>query len=150
MYHRPHFSQSQGTFGVTIISVQYLLQYPTQILQQKFATLTCFCTELSSTDVCKGLMRDVMKTVQSISRDFKMAEDSQWELLDKCITQYLSIYQKSDSKAKSTMIDDISATRSVVRTLCRFVSMLIERKQLLYSVCSSPNSTLLSKARKKS
>ena len=131
MYHRLHFSRSQGTFGVTvykIISVQYLLQCPTQILPQKFATLTCFCTELSSTDVCKELMRDVMKTVQSISRNFKMAEDSQWELLDKCITQYLSIYLKSDSKAKSTMIDDISATRSVVRTLCRFVSMLIECK----------------------
>ena len=89
---------------------------------------TCFRTDLSSTDVCKGLMSDALKTVQNISRNFQMAEDSQWELLDKCITQYLSIYLKSDSKTKSVMVDDISATRSVVRTLCRFVSMLIECK----------------------
>lgn len=73
-------------------------------------------------------MSDALKTVQNISRNFQTAEDSQWELLDKCITQYLSIYLKSDSKTKSAMIDDISGTRSVVRTLCRFVSMLIECK----------------------
>jgi len=76
-----------------------------------------------------GLMRDAVKTMQSISHNLKMAEDSQWEQLNQYITQYLSIYLKSDSKAKLTMTDDISTTQSVVRTLCRFVSMLIECKK---------------------
>jgi len=89
----------------------------------------CICTEASTTDVCMGLMRDAVKTMQSISHNLKMAEDSQWEQLNQYITQYLSIYLKSDSKSKLTMTDDISTTRSVVRTLCRFVSMLIECKE---------------------
>ena len=109
--------------------VHNCIMYFTAIVLTANMFYPCICTEASTTDVCMGLMRDAVKTMQSISHNLKMAEDSQWEQLNQYITQYLSIYLKSDSKAKLTMTDDISTTRSVVRTLCTFVSMLIECKE---------------------
>ena len=79
-------------------------------------------TDVSS----KGILKDALCNVDRISDDLKMADDMQWELLDKHLTRYLGIYYQSNLEAKLAMIDSIYSTQSVVRALCNFVSMLIE------------------------